>query len=94
MMNNYQNILCGTWYFVSFEINTFDQIIAIIYENIGKVSAYLTVQCLVPLSLHKLRCVPHKAADTPQPIQVLLVLDLNLNLNEHHVNDNIYQFAK
>lgn len=37
---------------------------------------YLTVQRLVPLSLHQLRCVPHIAPDTLQPIQVLLVLDL------------------
>lgn len=37
----------------------------------------LTVQRLVPLSHHKIRRVPHKAADTLQPIQVLLVLNLN-----------------
>lgn len=37
----------------------------------------LTVQILVPLSHHKIRCVPHKAADTLQPIQVLLVFNLN-----------------
>lgn len=37
----------------------------------------LTVQRLVPLSQHKIRRVPHKAADTLQPIQVLLVLHLN-----------------
>lgn len=37
----------------------------------------LTVQRLVPLSHHKIRCVPDKAANTLQPIQVLLVLNLN-----------------
>lgn len=36
----------------------------------------LAVERLVPLSHHKIRCVPHKAADTLQPIQVLLVLNL------------------
>lgn len=39
---------------------------------------HLTVQCLVPLSLLQLRCVPHEAANTLQPIQVFLVLDLNV----------------
>lgn len=37
---------------------------------------YLTVERLVPLSLHQLRCVPYKAANTLQPIQVLLIPDL------------------
>lgn len=36
----------------------------------------LTVQSPVPLSHHQIRCIPHKAANTLQPIQVLLVLDL------------------
>lgn len=36
----------------------------------------LTVERLVPLSHHKIGCVPHKAANTLQPIQVLLVLNL------------------
>lgn len=42
----------------------------------SSIDPHLTVQRLVPLSLHQLRCVPHKAANTLQPIQVLLVLDL------------------
>lgn len=37
----------------------------------------LAVQRLVPLSHHKIRRVPHKAPDTLQPVQVLLVLNLN-----------------
>lgn len=40
---------------------------------------YLTVERLVPLSLHQLRCVPYKAANTLQPIQVLLIPDLKKN---------------
>lgn len=37
---------------------------------------HLAVQSFVLLSLHQLRGVPYVAADTLQPIQVLLVLDL------------------
>jgi hypothetical protein len=40
---------------------------------------YLTEEDLVLLSLDHLRSVPHVAANTLQPIQILLVLDLILD---------------
>lgn len=46
----------------------------------SSIDPHLTVQRLVLLSLHQLRCVPHKAANTLQPIQVLLVLDLKRDI--------------
>lgn len=44
---------------------------------------YLTEEDLVLLSLDHLRSVPHVAANTLQPIQVLLVLDLMLDRYIH-----------
>lgn len=59
-----------------FFFSTFSKLLSII----SWIVPHLTVQCLVSLSLHKLRCVPHEAANTPQPIQVLLVLDLKRDI--------------
>lgn len=51
----------------------------------------LTVQRLVPLGHHKIRRVPHKAADALQPIQVLLVLNLNRDENIFFCSEQILQ---